>query len=54
VEERELAACLGRYGLEVREHLSAQELERMYYTTASGELVGRVNGTHCLVRAERA
>jgi methyltransferase (TIGR00027 family) len=51
IEEGELEGFLGRYGLEVSEHLDAQDLEHRYFTDASGEIVGRVNGTHCLVRA---
>jgi methyltransferase (TIGR00027 family) len=51
IEDGELARFLKQYGLSVREHQAAQDLERMYFTDASGGIVGRVNGTHCLVRA---
>ena len=51
IEEKELEQFLKKYGLEICEHKDARELERMYFTDASGEIVGRVNGTHCLVRA---
>jgi methyltransferase (TIGR00027 family) len=51
IEEGELEGFLKKYGLRVSEHKDAQELERMYFTDASGEIVGRINGTHCLVRA---
>lgn len=51
IEEGELEQFLSRYGLRVGEHQDAQELERMYFTDASGQIVGRINGTHCLVRA---
>jgi methyltransferase (TIGR00027 family) len=53
IEEGELEGFLARYGLEVGEHLDAEELERRYFTDASGRIVGRVNGTHCLVRARK-
>jgi methyltransferase (TIGR00027 family) len=53
LQEDEVAPFLEQYGLKVREHLNTQDLERLYFTTASGERVGRVNGTHCLVRAEK-
>jgi methyltransferase (TIGR00027 family) len=53
LEDGELERFLKKYGLRVNEHKDAQELERMYFTDASGEIVGRVNGTHCLVRAEK-
>ena len=51
IEEGELEQFLDKYGLRVMEHKDAQELERMYFTDASGKAVGRINGTHCLVRA---
>ena len=51
IEEAQLEGFLNRYGLRLVEHVDAQELERMYFTDASGKVVGRINGTHCLVRA---
>jgi methyltransferase (TIGR00027 family) len=51
IEEGELEGFLKKYGLKVSEHQDAQDLEQRHFTDASGEIVGRVNGTHCLVRA---
>jgi methyltransferase (TIGR00027 family) len=51
IEEGELEGFLKKHGLRVSEHKDAQELEQMYFTDASGKIVGRINGTHCLVRA---
>jgi methyltransferase (TIGR00027 family) len=51
LEQGEIEQFLERYGFRCVEHRDAQELERMYFTKASGEIVGRINGTHCLVRA---
>jgi hypothetical protein len=53
LEDGELAPFLQKYGLSVMEHQTAQDLERLYFTGASGAVVGRVNGTHCLVRAAK-
>jgi methyltransferase (TIGR00027 family) len=53
VEEGELDAFLKSYGLREVESLDAQELERRYFTHASGEIVRRVNGSHCLARTEK-
>lgn len=53
IEEGDLAGFLMRYGLRVLEHRDARDLERMYFTDVSGKIVGRVNGTHCLVRAAK-
>ena len=51
IEDGELQSFLKQHGLRLDQHRDAQQLERMYFTNASGEIVGRVNGTHCLVRA---
>jgi methyltransferase (TIGR00027 family) len=51
IEEGELEGFLKKYGLNVREHQDAEDLEQRYFTNAAGEIVGRVNATHCLVRA---
>jgi len=53
IEAGELGEFLKKYGLEVDEHLDGQALERMYFTNTCGEIVGRVNGTHCIVRASK-
>ena len=54
LEEGEIEQFLKKYGFRAVEHKDTQELERMYFTDGSGEIVGRINGTHCLVRAEQA
>lgn len=51
IEEGEIEGFVKKYGLIVAEHKDAQDLEQKYFTDASGEIVGRVNGIHCLVRA---
>lgn len=51
LEEETLAKFLNPYGFRVVEHQDAQDLEQRYFTTPGGETVGRVNGTHCLVKA---
>jgi methyltransferase (TIGR00027 family) len=54
IEEGDLKRFLEKYGFKVKEHKGSQELERMYFTDSSGEIVSRINGTHCLVRAVKA
>jgi len=51
IEEGKLGLFLKAYDLSVSEHKDAQGLEQMYFTDAAGKIVGRINGTHCLVRA---
>jgi methyltransferase (TIGR00027 family) len=54
IEEGKLEGFLKKYGFGVSEHQDAQDLEQRYFTDPSGETVGRVNGTHCLVRAVKS
>ena len=51
IEEAELAQFLSQYSLLLSEHRDARDLEQMYFKDPSGENVGRINGTHCLVSA---
>jgi len=51
LEPAEIASFLAKYGCELRDHQCAHELEESYFRDADGRLVGRVNGTHCLVTA---
>jgi len=51
IPERGLKGFLKKYGMRTGEHQDAQKLEQMYFTNASGKVLGRINGTHCLVKA---
>jgi O-methyltransferase involved in polyketide biosynthesis len=51
IEEGEQERLMEMYGFRVSEHKDAEELERRYFTDSSGKIVGRINGTHCIVRA---
>ncbi len=51
ISKRELKGFLEKYGMQIGEHRDAQELERMYFTNGSGKVLGRINATHCLVKA---
>jgi methyltransferase (TIGR00027 family) len=53
IEKGEIGQFLSRYGFELRDHRDSRELEEMYFRDPAGKVVGRVNGTHCLVRAVR-
>jgi methyltransferase (TIGR00027 family) len=54
IEDGEVEGFLAGYGFGANECKDAEELERMYFTDASGKTVGRINGTHCLVKAAKA
>jgi len=51
IEEGEIKHFLEQYGFELRDHRNAQELEKMYFQDPDYNIVGCVNGTHCLTRA---
>lgn len=54
IAEGEIGRFLSRYGFELRDHRDARELEELYFKDPTGRIVGRVNGTHCLVRGAKA
>ena len=51
ISQAELKGFLETYGMRIGEHNDAQKLEHMYFTNESGKVLGRINGTHCLVKA---
>jgi len=53
IENGKIEQFLTAYDLRLCELKNAQLLEKMYFTDSTGKTVGFVNGTHCLVRAER-
>lgn len=53
LEPGELASFVADFGFQVRDHMDAQELEATYFRDTDGRLVGRINGTHCIVTAGR-
>ena len=54
IEQGETERFLSTYDLRLCDHRDAHGLEQMYFKDATGTIVGRVNGTHCLVRAMKA
>lgn len=48
-----VASFLEGYGFSLLEQVDPAELERRYFTDDAGRPVGRVNGTHVLVRAQK-
>jgi methyltransferase (TIGR00027 family) len=53
IERGEVASFLSTYGFGLSDHKDAQELEQIYFTDEEGRVVGRINGTHCLVTATK-
>jgi methyltransferase (TIGR00027 family) len=54
IEKGRIGQFLSTYDLRLCEQWDAQELEQRYFKDPTGKIVGHINGTHCLVRAEKA
>lgn len=54
IEDGQAEAFLDRYGLRLLDHKDAADLERAYFSRPGGEVIARINATHCLVTAERS
>lgn len=52
-EDEQVAVFLGQHGMRLVEQKTPQDMERDYFTDGKGRRVGRVNGTHCLVKARK-
>jgi len=52
-EPDEVATFVTAYDFNVSDHKCTQELETTYFHDSSGQPVGHINGTHCIVTAIR-
>ena len=53
IEKGQIEQFLARYEMQLIDHKDAKDLEQAYFTDSNGKTMGRVNGTHCLVTAEK-
>jgi len=53
IEKGSIGQFLNRFEMWLMDHKDAADLERAYFRDADGKMIGRVNGTHCLVTAEK-
>ena len=53
IEKGQIEQFLARYTMQLIDHRDAKDLENAYFTDSNGTVIGRVNGTHCLVTAEK-
>jgi methyltransferase (TIGR00027 family) len=51
IEKGQIEQFLSPHALRLCDQSDAPQLEQMYFKDANGRIVGRVNGTHCLLRA---
>jgi methyltransferase (TIGR00027 family) len=53
IEKGQIEQFLARYAMQLINHKDAKDLEQAYFSDSNGKIIGRVNGTHCLVTAEK-
>ena len=53
IEKDGIKDFLEKYHFKLKEQFKSEELEQRYFTNNAGEKIGRVNGTFCLVLAEK-
>jgi methyltransferase (TIGR00027 family) len=53
IEKGDITRFLERYDFQLVDHKDARDLEQAYFTDPQGNVLGKMNGTHCLVTAEK-
>ncbi len=53
IEKGAIGPFLAEYGFKLIDQKDASSLEKAYFTDANGNQIGRINGTHFLVTAEK-
>ena len=53
IEEGEIKNFLNSFNFNLRDHLDSNTIENRYFKNESGKVITKVNGTHCIVLAEK-
>ena len=53
IEKGEINMFLSKKGFRLIEHMDPEAMEKKYFTDTAGRRKGRINGTHCLILAEK-
>ncbi len=53
IEKNHIEQFLSEYGLRLVNHMTAKDMEQVYFKDDQGRTICRVNDTHCLVTAEK-
>jgi len=53
IEKGQIEQFLAKYAMQLINHKDAKDLEQAYFSDSNGKIIGRVNGAHCLVTAEK-
>lgn len=51
IEEEGITGFLSEYGLEIIGRMDASALENRFFQDNQGNIIAKVNGTHCLIKA---
>jgi len=53
IENGEIKQFLAKFKMLLIDHKETKDLEQEYFSDRNGKIIGRVNGTHCLVTSEK-
>jgi len=53
IEKAEVKQFLDKFAMKPIDQKEAKDLELEYFSDTNGQIIGRVNGTHCLVTSEK-
>jgi methyltransferase (TIGR00027 family) len=51
IEKGSIGEFTSRYGFEVLSHLDSNDLQHRFFKDKQGNMIGKINGTHCIVTA---
>ena len=53
IEKGGIKTFLKKYNLKLIDNLDSEELEKKFFKNKSGNIITRINGTHCIVQAKK-
>ena len=53
IEKGEIEIFLKKYNLKLIENLNSQDLEKKFFKDKNGNIITKINGTHCIVHAKK-
>lgn len=51
IEKKQIEQFLNKYHFQIQEILDTDKLEKKYFTESNGNLISKLNGTHCIINA---
>ncbi|HVN81932.1 MAG TPA: SAM-dependent methyltransferase [Terriglobia bacterium] len=53
IEKGQIEQFLAKYAMQLIDHKDAKDLDQAYFSDPNGKIIGRVNGAHCVITAEK-